>query len=345
MRIFNKYIAGLLLLTAIAIISTYIEELLPVSLSSILSKVFIAVLLGVIIANIFKPDKEIYGAGIKLGSGAFLKLGIVFMGASVSFSNIVKLGPKPIIIILALMLLVVCITFMLGKVLGVSFRKKLLIAIGVCICGNSAIIASAPTIDADDEEVAMAISIITLFGVLGVILYPIIGIHLGMSDTLFGAWAGTAINDTSQVVAASHAYSDASMETAVTIKLIRNIMIVPAVLIVSIVYNKHITNADHKKTRIKTDILKLFPLFVLGFLGMATLNSFGIFNFMLLDMTISQWFKKLSNILILLALSGIGLGVIFNKMRAIGGKPFILGFAVEGILAVASIFLNMLFFK
>ena len=343
-NIFNKYIPGLLLLLSIAIASTYLAELMP----AFIGKVFIAVIIGILITNIFQPSKEVFGAGIKFGSSKLLKLGIIFMGATVSFQDILNLGLPGIIVILVLMLIVIGVTFGLGKLLGVSFRRKLLIAIGVCICGNSAIIATAPAIEAEEEEVAMAVSIITLFGVLGVICYPLIGRALEMSDTLFGAWAGTAINDTSQVTAAGQIYSDAALKTAITIKLIRNMMIVPAVLIASFLYRRHTESQvkqDATHIHKKVNALKLFPMFVLGFLGMAVLNSLGLFDYVVFSKAINQWFKEISKFLILLALSGIGLGVVFKKMKAIGWKPFALGFTVESILAVAAVFLNMLFFK
>ena len=348
MKTFNKYLPGLLLLFTIAILSTFLANILPDFISSVIGKVFIAVILGILIANIFLPSKEIFGAGIKFGSGKLLKLGIIFMGASVSFSDMASLGIGPIVVILSLMILVVIITFLLGKILNVSFRRKLLISIGVCICGNSAIVATAPAIEADEEEVAMAVSIITLFGVIGVIFYPLIGKAIGMSDMLFGAWAGTAVNDTSQVAAAGQIYSDAAAKIAITIKLIRNIMIVPAVILASFFYHRNsakLINTKSNSTDNKINILKLFPMFVLGFLGMAILNSIGLFDYIVFGKAINQWFKEISKFLILLALSGIGLGVVFKKMKAIGWKPFVLGFAVEGILAVAALFLNMLFFS
>jgi len=349
MRTLKKFLPGLLLLLSIAIASTFITDLLPELIGGVIGKVFISVLLGILIANTLKPSRKIFGAGIKFGSSKLLKLGIIFMGVTVSFSNMVKLGPAPILIILILMLLVVCITFLLGKLLGVSFRRKLLLAVGICICGNSAIVATAPAIEAEEEEVAMAVSIITLFGVLGVMLYPLIGKALGMSDMLFGAWVGMAINDTSQVVAAGQIFSDEAAEIAITIKLIRNIMIVPAVLIASYVYKKYTVkstdNQESNQKNKKLDIIKLFPMFVLGFLGMAIINSLGLFSFELFGKAINLWFKEISKFLILLALSGIGLGVVFKRMKSIGLKPFILGFAVEGILAVSALLLNMLFLK
>lgn len=184
---FNVFLPRLLLLFSIAIVSTHLAEIMP----PFIGKVFIAVILCILISNIFSPSKKIFGAGIKFGAGKLLKLGIISMGATVIFQDITKLGLPGLAVMLALMLIVVLVTFFLGRLLKVSFRRKLLIAAGVCICGNSAIVATAPAIEAEEEEVAMAVSIITLFGVLGVVFYPIVGKTLEMSDTLSDAWAGT----------------------------------------------------------------------------------------------------------------------------------------------------------
>lgn len=332
-ELIKKYGPGLLLLLAIALAATFLAQYLP----SYIGKVFIAVILGIIIANIFHPKKEIFGKGIKLGLSKLLKVAIILMGAGISFQEVIALGGKGIIIIVVLICIVFGLIFLIGRFLGVSLRKKILIAVGVCICGNTAIVTAAPLIDAKDEEIAMAVGIVTLFGVLGVLVYPLIGTAIGMTDLWFGAWAGTAINDTSQVVAAGFIYSDAAGEVATTIKLVRNIMIIPVVFLVAYFYRK---NANAKSdTKQKINIIKIFPTFILGFLGFALLNSLGV-----LPENISGILVQISKFIILLALSGIGLGVEFKKFKAIGAKPFILGFSVEVLLAVIAIFATMLIF-
>jgi len=327
----KKYVPGILMLLTITLLSTYLSRFFP----SYIGKVFIAVIVGIIIANTLHPNKEIFGKGIKLGLGKFLKIAIVLLGAGISFKEIASLGGKGLIVIIVLVCVVFALTFFLGKRLNVSLRKKILIAVGVCICGNTAIVTIAPLIDAEDEEIAMALGIVTLFGVLGVLIYPMVGFALGMSDTLFGAWAATAINDTSQVVAAGFIYSEAAGKIATTIKLTRNIMIVPVVLLVTYFYRKSISTASNERV----NKVKIFPTFILGFLALALLNSLGI-----LTPQISKYLVEVSKFLILLALSGIGLGVDFKKFKVIGFKPFILGFSVEVALAVVAIFLNWIAF-
>lgn len=332
-ELFNTYTPGLLLLVAIALAATFLAQYLP----SYIGKVFIAIILGILIANIARPSKKIFGAGIKLGLSRLLKLAIILMGAGISFAEVASLGGRGILIIALLICFVFGLVFLIGRFLGVSLRRKILIAVGVCICGNTAIVTAAPLIEAKDEEIAMAVGIVTLFGVIGVLTYPLIGTALSMSDTWFGAWAGTAINDTSQVVAAGFIYSDAAGEVATTIKLVRNIMIVPVVLLVAFFYRKR-TNAQ-TDTKQKINIIKIFPMFILGFALFALLNSLGVFT-----EAVSSVLVQISKFIILLALSGIGLGVDFKKFKAIGIKPFILGFSVEVLLAVVAIFATMLVF-
>ena len=267
-KVLIKYFPGLLLLLLIALFSVFISRYLP----KYIGRVFIAGLLGIIISNVAKPDRKVFGEGIKLGLGKFLKLAIVLLGVGISFKEIAKIGGGGILVIISLILVVFSATYIIGRKLGVAMKKILLIAAGISICGNTAVVATAPIVKAEEEEVAMAVGIVTLFGVLGVLLYPMIGIALGMQDLLFGTWAGTAINDTSQVVAAGFIFSEEAGRIATTIKLTRNIMLVPVVVLIAYFYNRK-TKDDVKE---KADIRKIFPMFVLGFLAVVFLNSFGL---------------------------------------------------------------------
>lgn len=332
----KTHLPGLGLLLAIALVSTFIAGFLPAYIGT----VFIAVVIGVIIANVFRPDKEVFGKGVKLGLGKFLKIAIVLLGAGISFQEILKIGGGGLIVIVTLILFVFGVTFAIGKIMGVSLRKILLIAVGVSICGNTAVVTTAPLVEAEEDEVAMAVAIVTLFGVLSVLLYPMIGLAMGMEDLFFGLWAGTAINDTSQVVAAGFIFSDEAGKIATTIKLTRNVMIVPVVLAVAYFYRKTLLSSDKSAgTAKKVNVVEIFPTFIVGFLAFAIINSLG-----LLSEEVSARLVEASKFLILLALSGIGLGVDFKKFKAIGLKPFVLGFSVELLLAIGAIVLiNIVF--
>lgn len=324
-------IPGLLLLLAITLFTTYISRFLP----KYIGKVIIVILIGIVIANITPIEKSIFIKGAKKFSKILLKVAIVLLGAGISFAQITRLGMASLGVIILLIVFIFIVTTIIGKKLNISLRRILLISVGASICGNSAIAAVSPLINAEEEETSMAVSIVTLFGIIGVLLYPYIGNLLGMSDIVFGSWAGTAINNTSQAVAGGFLYSDAAGEIATTVKLVRNIMILPVVFIVSFYYNKKTA----EKTA-KINVLKLFPVFILGFFAMTVLNSIGI-----IGPKLSGTLVDISKFMILLALSGIGLSVNFKKFLKLGLKPFLFGFAVEFILAIASLGLNYLVFE
>ena len=320
----RDYGPGLLLLAIIASTAVFLAQFLP----DYIGAVFLAVVLGVVVANIFQPDPLVYDKGVRLGLKKFLKVAIVLLGAGITFQEIAGFGGEAVAIILVLIGFVFASTMVLGKLMGIGLRKMLLIAVGISICGNTAVATTAPLVDARDDEVAMAVGIVTLFGVLGVVLYPFIGLFLELPDLLFGMWAGTAINDTSQVVAAGFIYSEEAGTVATTIKLARNVMIVPVVVGVGYYWAKKTSEESGEKA----GIVEIFPTFVLGFVILALLNSIGV-----IPETLAELMVDVSGFLILLALSGIGLGVRFQAFTKIGARPFVLGFAVELLLAVVAL--------
>lgn len=328
-----EYIPGLILLFAIAQASTWIAGYLPKYVGS----VFVAVVLGILVNNLIPYNKKLFGPGIKLGLKSLLKLAIILLGAGVTFQEIARNGGRAVLIILILITICFTIILSLGKLLKIPLRQRLLIAVGISICGNTAIVSTAPVIKAEDDEVAVAVGIVTLFGVLGVLVLPLVGYALQVSDNFFGYWAGTAINDTSQVVAAGFIFSEEAGKIATTVKLIRNIMMAPVILFTSFFYWK--TRKEHSE---KVSVRKMFPAFILGFLLLALLNSFGLFSFeistALFSGTFSRLLVQISKFLILLALSGIGLSVTLSKLKVIGPRPFVLGFTAEILLAVIAFF-------
>lgn len=327
----RTYGPGLLLLGAIALLATFLSTFLPPYLGSL----FVAILLGLLIANLFRPSPTYFQAGVKLGLKKILKIAIILLGAGITFQEILAVGGRGLFVIITLILFVFLTTFLLGRLFRISLTRLLLIAVGVSICGNTAIAATAPLVEAEEDEIAMAVGIVTLFGVLSVLIYPFVGHFLELSDQIFGVWAGTAINDTSQVVAAGFIYSDEAGRVATTIKLTRNVMIVPVVLAVGYLYAR----SQEQQSEQPLSIRSIFPTFVLGFLALAALNSIGLFS----D-SLSAFLVDLSKFLILLALSGIGLSVDLRRLLKIGSRPFLVGFLVEALLAAVALGLILLVF-
>jgi uncharacterized integral membrane protein (TIGR00698 family) len=223
----------------------------------------------------------------------------------------------------------------LGRLLGVPGKLATLIGVGTSVCGNTAISAVAPVIGSRDEETSFAIATNTLFGTLAVFAYPVLGHALGMGDAAFGTWAGTAVNDTSQVVATGFAFSAGAGQLATVVKLTRNMLMGGVIIAMGLLYARGGQGtAGSLGQRVKMS----FPPFLLGFLGMCLLNTLGFFvwssHVVGRDLTADA--QSAAKFLILLALAGVGLGTRLDAMRRIGMRPFWVGLATALVTSGAS---------
>ncbi|MCS6994879.1 MAG: putative sulfate exporter family transporter, partial [Anaerolineales bacterium] len=222
-----------------------------------------------------------------------------------------------------------------------------LIGVGTAICGNTAIVATAPVLKADEEEMGFAVATITLFGLLAVLLYPLIGHALGLSERAFGLWAGTAVNDTSQVVAVSAIYSQLSLDVATVVKLTRNTLMAPLIFLFGWVSSRA-PSRPMSDSAARFAWRKLMPGFVLGFLAMALLRTLGVAAG-LLPQSVShpgnlqaaasflKGADEVSKFLILMALTGVGLNTNLASLRRLGLKPLLVGTSVAVLLAALSL--------
>ena len=209
-------------------------------------------------------------------------------------------------------------------------RLALLIGVGTAVCGNSAIVATAPVIDAEEREVSFAVATITLFGTLAVFLYPLVGHALGLTSQVFGTWTGVAVNDTSQVVAASSAFSPEARDIATVVKLVRNTLMAP--LIVLIAWWWWGRQQRVEEGRVRAGALRAFPLFVLGFLLMALLRTVGV-----IDRPLAAPIDEVARACILVALAGVGLSTRLVQLRSMGPRAFYVGFGTALAIAVISL--------
>ena len=193
-----KLIPGIALPLCIAALSIYIENLLPIH---IIGGAVIAMFIGMGLNGIIK-NRPVFSSGIKFTSKKVLKFAIILLGLSLNITTILNVGRMSLVVMVFTLLTCFGGGYFIGKALGLNWKLSNLISAGTGICGGSAIAAIAPTIDADDNDVAYAMSATFLFDMAMIILFPIMGAALGMSDTAFGIWAGTAVNDTSSVVQA-----------------------------------------------------------------------------------------------------------------------------------------------
>ncbi|MCL2518829.1 MAG: putative sulfate exporter family transporter, partial [Oscillospiraceae bacterium] len=212
--------------------------------------------------------------------------------------------------------------------LKMNWKLSGLISAGTGICGGSAIAAIAPVIEAEDKDVAYAISATFLFDVLMIILFPLAGKFLGMSDAGYGLWTGTAVNDTASVVAAGYAFSDAAGAFSVIVKLTRTLAIIPTVIAFSFVNQR--TN--------KVNFKKIFPYFILFFLGAVLIKSTGV-----IPDNVSSIITQVSKFLMIMALGAIGLKTNFKEVALSGVKPMFHGFIISSLVVLVSLAVQLLF--
>jgi uncharacterized integral membrane protein (TIGR00698 family) len=334
---------GLALAVLVGLAARLVHHYLPAHAASALGEVIFAVLIGLIVGNL-APLPDALAPGIRFSYQTVLRAAIVLLGAAFSFQQVLAIGGKALGMIVILMVLALATAYFLGRLAGVPGRLATLIGVGTAVCGNSAIVATAPVIRARDDEVSFAVATNTLFGTLAVLLYPVIGRLLHFGDAQFGTWAGTAVNDTSQVVAAGFAYSEAAGRLATAVKLTRNALMGLVIVGVGFAYARAgaETSAEASAaTGVLTRIKQSFPIFVLGFLAMALLNSVGAIGRLsgVIGHDLGAILRETSRAMILVALAGVGLSTRLQAMRRTGWKPFLVGFAVAAVTSGASLLL------
>ncbi len=348
----RRVLPGLIVTVACAIAARLLHGFLPPKAGAVVGEVVVAVLLGLVIGNMFALPGAL-APGTRFSFHSLLRVAIVILGAQFSFLQVVAIGGKAVIMIVALMSLALLVAHSLGRLAGVPGRLATLIGVGTAVCGNTAITATAPVIRAQDEEVSFAIATNTLFGTLAVFLYPLLGHWLAMSNSAFGTWAGTAVNDTSQVVATGFAYSDAAGKVATAVKLTRNALMGPVIVGIGLVYARgrgaatdagtegDTRSAATRRVSLAARLKQSVPFFVLGFLLVALLNTLGVIAWLgsLLRRDLPHDLQVVSRFLILVALSGVGLSTRLSAMRKIGATPFLVGLATAATTAIASYFL------
>ena len=332
----KQYTAGILLTAALAVAANQISAWIP---NSVISGSVFALLIGMLL-NPLISRYAIFKEGIQFVSKRILKLSIILLGLTLSFTQVLNVGKYSLIVMVFTLLTAFGGGYLIGKLFNMNWKLSSLISAGTGICGGSAIAAIAPTIEAEDRDVAYSISATFIFDILMVILFPIAGMYFGMSDLGFGLWTGTAVNDTSSVVAAGYAFSDAAGAYAVIVKLTRTLSIVPVVLIFSIINartkrKEQLANGE-TITRKKVSIRNIFPFFILFFLVMVAIKSTG-----LIPESISNITSIISKFLMVMALGSIGLKTNFYEVSKSGFKPMLHGFIISSLVVVVSFVVQM----
>lgn len=330
---YAKVLPGLCVALIVAALAKLLESLLPIHL---IGASVIALFLGMLINHFVKPNTMLV-SGLKFTSKKVLKFAIILLGASLSIGTILTVGKMSLMVMCFTLLTCFGGGYFVGKALGLNWKLSNLISAGTGICGGSAIAAIAPVIDADDKDIAYAMSATFLFDMAMILLFPIMGEAMGLSDMAYGLWAGTAVNDTSSVVAAGYAYSEAAGDFATMVKLTRTLSIIPTVIIfalieVNLMKKAALAKGSSANMKANVKLTKIFPWFILGFVALAIVNSFGV-----IPAVISQGAKDISKFLMVAALAAIGLNTSFRDMKKSGIKPMVHGFIISALVVVVAI--------
>lgn len=324
-------VPGLLLAVVIGLLALLLGRWAP-----LIGGPVIGIVLGIVVRNLLSPGDR-YTPGIAFAGKKVLQWSIIALGFGLSLNQVAKTGLESLSVTLVTMTVAFLAAWLLGRWLGVHDKLKILIGVGTAICGGSAIAAVTPIIRPDDHDTAFAISTIFLFNLVAVLLFPLLGHLMHLSDLGFGLWAGTAINDTSSVVAAGYSFSKTAGDYATIVKLTRATLIIPVCLVLTFV-----VAAREKRKHAEAgsvghfSLASIFPWFILWFLVASAIRTAG-----LIPVAIQPAIHMLAEFLIIVALTAIGLSANLRKMAASGARPILLGLGVWIAVAVSSLLVQL----
>ena len=325
---YGLFILGVAICFALAGVSILLENLIP---GGLLGASIIALFAGTIINSFFHP--KWMKPALKFTSKRILKVAIILLGASLSINTVMSVGKMTFFVMIFTFAMCFGGGYFVRKLFGLNWKLGNLISAGTGICGGSAIAAIAPVIDADDKDIAFAMSSTFLFDMVMIALYPLMGMALGMSDIAYGIWAGTSVNDTASVVASGYAFSEIAGDFATMVKLTRTIAIIPTVLVFAYIgtreKQKELKEAGGGK---RVRLVKIIPWFICGFLLLAILNSVGV-----IPVAAAGVIKSTSKFLMVSALAAIGLSTSITDFKKAGLRPMFYGITIDTLVTLTAL--------
>jgi uncharacterized integral membrane protein (TIGR00698 family) len=284
-----------------------------------------------LIANVLPSIAQQKSLRISDTSKLCLKGGIILLGASLDLGDIVRTGLGSLPLLAVTMASGLICSLWLGKSLGIDWRMRCLIGIGTTICGASAIAALAPVIRAKAEEIAYSVTVVFFFNMVAVFTFPALGHLFGLSDNGFGIWAGTAVNDTSAVVAAGFAFSQAAGTTATIVKLTRTTLIIPLVLGFGLALPFVVKGEAAETQSLAKRVYAAIPTFIILFVLAAAANTAGLVG------THDIQVQTLGRLVMVVALAAVGLQGNWRAFAGAGARPLVLGLATWFVVAASSL--------
>ena len=325
---------GILFCLAIAIPAWFLGKWFPIAGGPVC-----AILIGMCLAMLIKKT-DCLQPGVKYTSKKILQYAVILLGFGMNLSDILAKGKQSLPIIIVTISTSLIISFVIYKTMHMPAKISTLVGVGSCICGGSAIAATAPVIDADDEEIAQSISVIFLFNVIAAIIFPALGTILGLSNEGFGLFAGTAINDTSSVTAAAAAWDQmhgsATLDAATIVKLTRTLAIIPITLVLAM-WQMRKAKKGGTQAGGTFSLKKIFPFFILFFVLASVITT--VFS---LPSSVTAPLKDLSKFFIVMAMGAIGFNTNIVKLIRTGGKPIFMGLCCWIGIAAASLLMQQI---
>jgi uncharacterized integral membrane protein (TIGR00698 family) len=325
-----RMVTGLVFSAAIAAAAIAAGDFVPI----VGAPVF-AIAFGVVITNTLRGPLHIGTLRVGDVSKLCLKGGIILLGASLDLGVILRTGLESLPVLLITIGIGLTCALLLGRTMDVHWRMRCLIGIGTTICGASAIAALAPVVRAKAEEIAYSISVIFFFNMLAVFTFPTIGHLLSLTDPGFGLWAGTAVNDTSAVVAAGFAYSHDAGTIATIVKLTRTTLIIPLVIGFGLLMPWFEERPAVAGESLARRVYQAVPVFIILFVLASLLNTLGLMgHYAPTVQLVGRW-------VMVVALAAVGLQGHWRAFAGAGTRPLLLGFATWVAVAVASLAIQM----
>lgn len=328
-----RYLPGLLVVGVVATVATIGGRIEP-----LLGGPVIGVILGAMLSPWVRRRGELR-LGITLAATVVLQVSVVVLGAQLSIKQVLTAGADSLPVMLGTLAACLIVAQIAGRWLGISGDLRTLIGCGTAICGASAIAAVSPTIRAKNPDIAYAITTIFVFNIVAVLVFPPLGHALGMSQHDFGLFAGTAVNDTSSVVATASTYGDVASHEAVVVKLTRTLMIIPICLVLGALTRRRTTEPTLEPVRsggALRQAVRLVPWFLIGFLVLAGINSAGA-----IPAAAHSSIQFTALTLITVALTAIGMSTDTAALRRAGFKPFLLGLILWATVGGTSLLLQL----
>jgi len=325
----KKYLPGLTVALVFALVSFVITQH-PLARANGVSPLVIAIILGLIYGNtLYSRNREVLFDGLCFSQQKLLRAGVALYGLNISFVQIAELGWPVVWLNCAIIILVMLVGIFVGrKLLGLDRTMAVLVAIGAAICGAAAVLAAGPVIRANIQQVAMAVATVVLFGTIAMFVYPLIYPLLPLDAAHYGIYAGSTVHEVAQVVAAGAAVSPEAADTGVIVKLIRVMLLAPALIILGFWVR---ASGDTKQ--------KLYiPWFVFVFIAISAINTW-----LPLDEALHGILVQVDIVLLCMAMAALGVDTNFEKLRHLGPKPFLLALVLFVFLLFGGLFLNLQF--